>query len=88
MDVIQLMGVAAKKAAECSLAMTVANEYAGQAASAFEEAAKAQEALGLDATGYWLNAALFRGIVAQGEALNFKSLVSEFVGFSELLGAK
>ncbi len=85
MDVIRLTAFAAKKAAECSLAMSVANGYAKEAAQAFEECAKAQEVLGLDATGYWLNAAVFRGIVAQGEAMNFNELVSELVSFAEIL---
>ncbi len=83
-NVIRLIGIAAKKAAECSLAMEVADNYAADAAKAFEQAALAQEAMGLDATSYWANCAMFRGIEANGKALNFKSLITEFVALSEV----
>lgn len=83
-DAIQLMGLAAKASAECSVAMSIANKAAAKAADAYEAAAKAQEALSLDATAYWTNAALFRGIEKNGKEMNFEGLISMYLEFAEV----
>lgn len=83
-DAIQLMGEAARFAAECSVAMSVANEKADKAATAFEIAARAQEELGLDAAPYWGNAAVFRGIANAGRELEFKKYISTFLEYARI----
>jgi hypothetical protein len=83
-DAIQLIGLATEAAAGTAIAMRVAGENAEKAAQAFEDAAVAYEALGLNADSMWAISALFRGITEQNKSMNFSELIGSFMSFAEV----